>query len=125
MTVRENGHWGGFTARITVFTHYFVPGMQTYGFQSRGSSLTPLDAMDVGGNQCSLSLSSATHVYDHSSNVNDLYERTITLSGGAYAYCSARIEFVYLSTTVITDPDADFPNDSSRFVKFGQHTKVW
>ena len=123
LNVRENGHWGGFGALLTVFDHYYTPGRREYWYSSRaGSTISAVTSL--GSTDCSLSVTSNGRIYDPSGTTNDLYEYQIFLAVPNYHYCSVRIEFTAGSTTWMPDSTGT-QSSSERSVKLTTNVANW
>jgi len=125
LNVRENGHWGGFGALLTVFDDYFTPGRRQYWYSSRGQgSLSEVSGSALGSCDCTVTHSSNGKVYDPDGTTNDLYEDGVYLNIPNYHYCSVRIEWSARSTTFQPDPNA-VQSDTARSVKLLNGPAVW
>jgi len=125
LNVRENGHWGGWGALLTVFDDYFTPGRRQYWYSSRGQgSLSEVSGSELGSCDCTVTRSSNGRVYDPDGSTNDLYEDRVYLNIPNYHYCSVRIEWSARSTTFHPDPNA-VQSDTGRSVKLLNGPAAW
>ena len=125
LNVRENGHWGGFGALLTLFDHYFTPGRKQYWYSSRGQgALSEVSGSALGSCDCELRRSSNGRIHDPSGTTNDLYEDRVYVDVPPYHYCSVRIEWTALSTTFHPDPSAT-QSATGRSVKLMNGPATW
>jgi len=125
LNVRENGHWGGFGALLTLHDHGYTPGRRQYWYSSRGQgSLTEVAGSLLGSAECSITRASQGQIHDPDGTTNDLYEDQVYLNIPNYHYCSVRIEWTALSTTWHWDSSA-VQSATGRSVKFTAAPAYW